>query len=151
MDAGARTNLMIRLGYWLGIAADALWAVALFAPAVYGALTGISDFDPDTDTRGVMIIGGTLMAAWTLLLVWALRDPIERRGVILLTAFPIVLALTTMSFVNVLDGDTFQIWIVVKGAVLISSMVTSYVVAGRVRQQSRAEIAPEPSAHAVAR
>ncbi len=151
MENDASRALLIRLAYWLGIAADALWAIALFVPSVYGALTGISDFDPDTDTRGVMVIGGTLMAAWTLLLVWALRDPIERRGVILLTAFPIVLALTTMSFVNVLDGDTFQIWIVVKGAVLISSMVTSYVVAGRVRQQSRAVIAPEPSAHAVAR
>ena len=35
----------------------------------------------------IMAIGGTLMTGWTLLLVWALQDPIGRRAVILLTAY----------------------------------------------------------------
>ncbi len=131
MDATARELTLIRLAYVLGIVADALWAVALFVPAVYGGLTGIDGFDPDSDTRSIMIIGGTLMAAWTLLLVWALRDPIGRRGVILLTAFPIVFVLTLLAVANVVDGETFQIWIVAKGAVLIASMVVSYVLARR--------------------
>lgn len=139
MDTKERETLLIKLAYWLGIGADALWAVALFIPAVYGALTGISDFNPDTDTRNIMVIGGTLMTAWTLLLVWALRDPIQRRGVILLTAFPIVFILTAMSLINVIDGDTFQLWIVVKGVALIASMVASYRLAQR--RESEAQLA----------
>ena len=84
-----------------------------------------------------MVIGGTLMTAWTLLLVWALREPIQRRGVILLTAFPIVFILTAMSLINVIDGDTFQLWIVVKGVALIASMVASYRLAQRRESESQ--------------
>lgn len=131
MDTRARESFLIKLAYWLGIGADALWAVALFIPAVYGTLTGIENFDPDTDTRLIMVIAGTLMTAWTLLLAWALRKPIERRGVILLTAFPIVFVLTLMALFNVIDGETFQLWILVKGVLLLTSMVISYVLARR--------------------
>jgi hypothetical protein len=35
-------------------------------------------------TRFLLIQGGTLVAAWTVLLVWASRKPVERRAVLLL-------------------------------------------------------------------
>ena len=38
----------IRLPYWLGIAADALWAVALIFPQVFGDLTGSPGFALDS-------------------------------------------------------------------------------------------------------
>jgi asparagine N-glycosylation enzyme membrane subunit Stt3 len=34
------TFWLIRIPYWLGSAADALWAVALLFPPVFGTLTG---------------------------------------------------------------------------------------------------------------
>jgi len=77
---------LIKIAYWLGIGADALWAVALFSPQVFAILTGNPDFDPDLQTRLIMGMGGSLMTGWTLLLIWAVRKPIERRVVILLTA-----------------------------------------------------------------
>ena len=118
------------LPYWLGMAADALWAVALFVPRVFGALTGNPDFDPDLDFRLTMAIGGILMSGWTILLFWAVRDPIERRFVILLTAFPVVFGLSMIALIQVLQGNTFQIWILIKTAVLFVSMIASYFLAG---------------------
>ena len=120
---------LIKLPYWLGIAADALWAVALFSPAVFGLLTGRPGFDPDLDVRLIMGIGGTLMTGWTCLLIWALQDPVGRRAVILLTAFPVVFGLFLVALVGFLKEDTFSAWILCKTTVLFVSMVISYVLA----------------------
>jgi hypothetical protein len=128
----SRTTLLITAPYWMGIAADALWAVGLLFPPVYGALTGRPAFNPDLQSRLAMGVGGTLMVGWTCLLVWAVRKPIERRFVILLTAFPVVFGLFLVALVGVLRGNTFGIWILVKTFVLFVSMIASYVAAGKV-------------------
>jgi hypothetical protein len=130
MNRSAVQRFAMILPYWLGMAADALWAVALFVPRVFGALTGNPDFDPDLDFRLTMAIGGILMSGWTILLFWAVRDPIERRFVILLTAFPVVFGFSTIALIQVLQGNTFQIWILIKTAVLFASMIASYFLAG---------------------
>ena len=120
---------LIKLPYWLGIAADALWAIALFFPAVFGALTGVDDFSPDWQMQSVMLIGGVLMAGWTVLLVWAVQRPVDRRFVILLTAL-VVAALFLVALINVLKGNTSEYWILIKCLVLFAAMLTSYSLAG---------------------
>ena len=120
---------LVKVAYWLGIGADALWAVLLLFPQMFGILTGRPDFDPDLQTRLIMGIGGSLMAGWTFLLVWAVREPIERRVVILLTAFPVVFGMFIISLIEVLNGNTFIVWILIKTTILIISMVISYVLA----------------------
>lgn len=82
------TYFIIRFPYWLGIIADALWTITLLYPPAYGMLIGDANFSPDLQYKLTMSIGGILMAGWTLLLVWGLQSPVERRFVILLTAFP---------------------------------------------------------------
>ena len=74
---------LIKFPYWLGIAADALWAV---------------------------------------------RRPIERRFVILLTAL-VVAALFLLALVNVLKGNTNEYWILIKCLVLFVAMLTSFSLA----------------------
>ena len=120
---------LVKVAYWLGIGSDALWAVLLLFPQMFGILTGRPDFDPDLQTRLIMGIGGSLMAGWTFLLVWAVREPIERRVVILLTAFPVVFGMFIISLIEVLNGNTFIVWILIKTTILIISMVISYVLA----------------------
>ncbi len=45
---GKKTRFfLIKIGYWLGIAADALWAIGLLFPQVFGILAGRPDFNPD--------------------------------------------------------------------------------------------------------
>jgi hypothetical protein len=120
---------LIKLPYWLGIAADALWAIALLFPLIFGALTGVDGFSPDWQMRSVMAIGGVLMAGWALLLVWAVRRPVERRFVILLTAL-VVAALFLVAVINVLKGNTSEYWILIKCLFLFGAMLTSYSLAG---------------------
>ena len=121
----------IKLAYWLGVVADAVWAVGLLLPQVFGTLTGRPEFNPDFQTRVIMGMAGSLMIGWTLLLLWAVREPIERRVVILLTAFPVVLGMFIISLIEVLHGNTFIVWALIKSTVLMVSMTTSYVLAGK--------------------
>ena len=121
---------LIKFPYWLGIAADALWAAALLFPPVFGVLTGIDDFSPDWQMQSVMTIGGVLMAGWTVLLLWAVQRPIERRFVILLTAI-LVAAFFLLALVNVLKGNTNEYWVLIKCLVLFVTMIASYSLSGR--------------------
>lgn len=120
---------LIKYPYWLGIVADALWAVGLFFPKVYGALTGAYDFNPDLQLRLVMCMAGTLMTGWTFLLLWAVRKPVERRFVAFLTAFPVVFGLSIVVLVDFLNGNEFIIWAFVKASIIFVSMVVSYILA----------------------
>lgn len=131
MQSYSLQRLFIKAPYWMGIAADALWAVALVSPRLYGTMTGRPDFAPDLELRLAMGISASLMAGWTLLLAWGVRAPIERRAVILLTAFPVVAGMFGVALVSFLKGNTSNPWIMVKCAVLFTSMLTSYVLAAR--------------------
>lgn len=126
---------LIKFPYWLGIAADALWAVAMLFPPIFGVLTGADDFSPGWQLQSVMAIGGILMAGWTVLLVWAVRRPIERRFVILLTAL-VVAALFLLTLIDVLAGHTNQYWILFKCLVLFVAMLTSYSLAGEIDRKA---------------
>ena len=127
---------LIKIAYWLGIGADALWAVGLLVPQVFGILsTGSPDFHPDVQVKLIMGVGASLMTGWTCLLVWAIRKPIERRGVILLTAFPVVFGLFLVALIGFLGGNSWNLWILIKSTILIISMVTSYILAGKIAKE----------------
>jgi len=113
----------------MGIIADALWAIALLYPPAYGRLIGNSIFIPDLQYKLTMSIGGVLMAGWTLLLIWGVQNPIERRFVILLTAFPVVFGLFFVSLIAYVSGNPASLWIVFKTAFLFITMVISYFLA----------------------
>jgi len=129
---------VIKLTYWLGIGADALWAVGLLIPQVYGVLVGMSNFAPDFQTRQLMLVGGSLMTGWTFLLIWALQRPVERRGVLLLTAFPVIFGLFITTMNSILNGNPSLYWVLVKLVVLITAMVGSYFLAGTLAGRAKA-------------
>jgi len=68
------------------------------------------------------------MAGWTILLIWAVRKPIERRFIILLTAF-LVAGLFIVALIGFLEGNSRNIWILIKNSILVIFMVTSFVLA----------------------
>jgi hypothetical protein len=135
MNPGKGRMFLIKIAYWLGIGADGLWSVALFYPPLFGLLTGNPDFDPDMQVRLIMGIGGSLMTGWTLLLLWAVRRPIERRFVILLTAYPVVFGMFIVSMIGIMDGSTSNIWLLAKTTILMISMTTSYILSARIRSR----------------
>lgn len=133
---GGKRMAAIKLTYWLGIGADALWAVGLLIPQVYGMLVGTPDFAPDFQTRQLMLIGGSLMTGWTFLLIWALLKPVERRGILLLTAFPVIFGLFITTTNSILNGNPFLYWVLVKLIALITAMVGSYLLAGTLARRA---------------
>ena len=132
MNQARKRMIFIKTSYWLGIAADALWAFALLVPTVLGILLGNADFNPNMQTRLIMGIGGSLMTGWTFLLIWAVQKPIERRMVALLTAFPVVFGLFILALLGYLGGNTSNLWILIKTTILFLCMITNYIFATKI-------------------
>jgi len=124
--------LLINITYWMGIIADAVWTVGLLSPQIFAILTGRPDFNPDLPVRIIMGIGASLMAGWTVLLVWAVRKPVERRGVLLITAFPVVFGLFIVAVTSFRAGNTAYLWIVIKTVILFIVMIASYFLASKI-------------------
>jgi hypothetical protein len=128
--------LLIKFPYWLGIFADAIWAIGLLCPSVYSILIGNSNFNPDLQYKLTMSIGGILMMGWTILLLWGVRSPIERRFVILLTAFPVVFGLLIVSLIAYISGNFASLWIVFKTTILFIAMIISYILARKIAKEN---------------
>ena len=79
----------LRISYWVGAIADAIAAVVMSFPEVGRAAYGLTRFEPGVDYRYAMRLGASLMLGWTVLLLWADRRPLERRGVLPITVFVI--------------------------------------------------------------
>ena len=73
----------LRVSYWVGAVADAVATVAILIPSRMG----------ESEFRYPMGLAAALMLAWTVLPVWADRRPVERRGVLLITVFPLIIGL----------------------------------------------------------
>ena len=123
---------IIKLSYVLGIIADGLWAVAFLFPPLFNLLTNNKNFNPDFETRIIMGIAASLMLGWTVLMIWALLKPLERRFILILTAFPVVLCLFVLSLLSVLNGNLFAIWLLFKTLLIIILMTYSYLKANRI-------------------
>jgi hypothetical protein len=87
--------LWLRIAYWTGAIVDAGAVVAMLSPELNRIfiLDGASAFHPAPEYGFAMAYGAALMAGWTVLLLWADRRPTERRGVLVITAIPVVVCL----------------------------------------------------------
>lgn len=72
--------IWLRISYWVGAIADGFAALRMLFPKMAHGV----------EYRYALALGASLMIGWTFLLVWADRKPLERKGVLLLTAFPVV-------------------------------------------------------------
>ena len=70
----------LRTGYWIGAVADGFATYRMLFPKVAHGV----------EYRYALGLAAALMLGWTILLIWADRKPLERKGVLLLTAFPVV-------------------------------------------------------------
>lgn len=82
-----------------------------------------------------MSIGGILMLGWTILLIWAVQKPIERRFVILLTAV-VVAGLFITSLIGFLHGNSENRWILIKCTVLFAFMIMIFLKANNIEKAS---------------
>jgi hypothetical protein len=73
----------LRASYIAGAVADGFAGILLLVPGRMG----------ETEFRYPMGLGASLMFGWAALLLWADRRPLERKGVLLLTIFPVITGL----------------------------------------------------------
>ena len=80
----------LRIAYWSGAIIDGLAAILLTFPVLNAWFNGAALIDDSPIFRSVNAQAAALMWGWTLLLLWANRQPLERRGVLVLTLFPVL-------------------------------------------------------------
>ena len=109
----------LRISYWVGAIADAVLAIRMLMPDAMG----------EPDFRYAMGTSAALMLGWTFLLIWADRRPVERKGILLLTIFPVISGLMASSVYPFAIGAfslgrVLPIWTL--GAAIICLMGFSY-------------------------
>jgi hypothetical protein len=86
--------MWLRTSYWVGAVADGIGAYRMLFPKIaYGI-----------EYRYALGLGASLMLGWTFLLIWADKKPLERKGVLLLTAFPVILGILMTEIYAVFSG-----------------------------------------------
>jgi hypothetical protein len=108
--------LMLRISYWVGAVIDAFAVVPLVYPPVHAFMYGIPDFNVTPVINNFSYIGAALMLGWTVLLIWADRKPLERRGVLLITVVPVVAGIAYSS-----------IYLVTAGVIKLSSIMPTLI------------------------
>ncbi len=106
----------LRRSYWAGAILDGLAALTMLFPALFAATNWLHDFHPGIEYRYAMGMGASLMVGWSALLLWADRDPLERKGVLLITLVPVVLGLVLNEVIAVRAGflsaaATAPVWV----------------------------------------
>ena len=90
--------LWLRISYWAGALADGFATLRLlFAEQLPGA-------SADAGYNLGIKWGIALMLGWTFLLIWADRKPLERKAILLLTIFPVIVGLMATSIVTYVAG-----------------------------------------------
>lgn len=84
------STLLLQIAFLVGAVTDGLAIIPMLSRRAGVALFGADQSRSSAEYRYAMGIGASLMAGWTLLLLWGAISPIERRDILLLTVFPVV-------------------------------------------------------------
>jgi hypothetical protein len=105
---------LLRISYWIGAIADFINAIAMVYPPLLAGMLKLEEAPVSLDARLALLMGASLMFGWTVLLIWADRKPVERKGVLLITICPVILGLALTTLYGFLKG-----YIPLKGAIPI--------------------------------
>ncbi|MHA1979167.1 MAG: hypothetical protein ACW98I_19860 [Candidatus Hodarchaeales archaeon] len=94
---------LLKISFWVGAILDGIYAINM---GLVWLIDSYSGFDPirllrlteGLESRYVWGIACMFMASWTILLIWASKKPIERKDVLMITAFPLVTGLLVDTF-----------------------------------------------------
>ena len=116
----------LRICYWIGIIGDMFFGVIiLFFPGFARNIWQVDTPLAGTDLMWSKYFGSVLIA-WTCLLFWADRKPIERKGILLLTCFPGLAGLIIVEFYsltqNIVPLLNLTLLIIFQGSAIILYM-----------------------------
>jgi len=130
-------RIVLQICYWMGIIINAVAAAKLSVlryikiPEIVNTAPSANLFLDEIYATGESV---ALMFGWSLLLLWASRRPIERKGVLLLTAVPVVVGfiVNTVNFIVCYSGQTFEFNNIIGEIVLLVIFTTGYFLAGTI-------------------
>jgi hypothetical protein len=122
----------IKVCFYIGVVADLLATVPLVFPEAARLMFGLGQVSVGDDYLYASRIGASLMAGWTLLLLWGSFRPIERKEVLLLTLVPVLIGLLVSSILVVSSGFVkaqymVPLWIFY--AIIIPLYIRAYLLA----------------------
>jgi hypothetical protein len=103
--------LFVRNCFLIGAIIDLAAVVPLLFPDAARVMFGLSNFNPSNDYLYTTRIAASLMLGWTVLLFWGSFKPLERRGILLITVFPVLIGLFASSILVVYSGFIDAIYI----------------------------------------
>lgn len=113
---------LLRIAFLAGAITDALAVLPMLFPPLAKILWGFED--TTGGYRFAMGYGASLMLGWTALLVWAYRDPVERRAVAALTVL-VIYGLVATEVAAVLSG-AMPLWRMVPTWILQSLLLALF-------------------------
>ena len=94
-------TLLLRISFLVGAITDGLAVIPMVFPSIGSTLFGGNSSRSSAEYRFAMGIGASLMAGWTLLLIWGSLDPIGRRDILILTLIPVVIGIVASTMIAV--------------------------------------------------
>lgn len=97
-------TLLARIAFLVGAVTDGLAVVPMVSRRIGARLFGGDPSRGGAEYRFAMGIGASLMAGWTVLLLWGAANPMERRDLLLLTVFPVIAGIACATVLAVRRG-----------------------------------------------
>jgi len=108
--------LFLRVSYWAGAFLDVIAFLIMIFPSLFALNNGLKNFYPGVEYRYAIGMGAPLMLGWTVLLLWADRKPMERKGILLIT------------LLVVLGEIAVEIFGVMIGFIAVSAMLLTWTI-----------------------
>jgi hypothetical protein len=107
---------LLKIAFWTGAVTDALAAIVMIFPQLRTLIFGSDGFTITPEYRYALGLGAALMLGWTVLLIWGSLKPIERRGLLIITVFPVITGIVVAQIYAVNSGyihlgKAFPLWI----------------------------------------
>lgn len=104
----------LRFSYWAGALLDVAAGLMMVFPGLFALMNKPVLFQSGIDYRYAMGMGASLMFGWAVLLLWAERKPLERKGILPIT------------FLVVAGEAATQVWGIAVGFVPLQPLLPTF-------------------------
>ena len=107
---------LLKIAFWIGAMTDALAAIIMIFPKLGTYLFKHENVVITPEYRYALGMGAALMVGWTVLLIWGSFKPLERKGILVITVFPVITGIVLAQIYAVSCGyialnNMIPIWI----------------------------------------
>ena len=129
--------IIIKITYIVGIILDGLMGFDMFLYTFLGKSIYLQNQNipiSSSNTQPVMMLGTALMIGWTILLLWGLLKPIERKGTLIITAFPVVFLYLIYDIIQLINGVNAILSVLIIRCFLITLLIVAYIFAKKMEE-----------------